>query len=148
MKFKMFQDGENMKKQYVTVLFTLICVLGLGLGARAQEEDTVVAKVPYDFVVGGQVLPAGTYRVSRVKINGSRELKISSYETRASAFLIPTFFDDVQTGHAQLNFKHVGAKYFLSAVETPIGTYAIIVPPSAIKLAQMEQQGASSSGSN
>jgi hypothetical protein len=49
-----------MKKQYLTVLFTLICVLGLGLGARAQEEDTVVAKVPFDFVVGGQVLPAGS----------------------------------------------------------------------------------------
>src|SRR6201984_3877104 len=129
--------GELMKKQYFAVLFTLISVLGLGLGARAQGgEDTVVAKVPYDFVVSGQVLPAGTYRVSRVNINGSRELKISSYETRASAFLIPTFFDDVQTGHAQLNFNHVGAKYFLSAVETPIGTYAITVPPSAIKLAQ------------
>jgi hypothetical protein len=138
-----------MKKQYLTVLFTLICVLGLGLGARAQEEDTVVAKVPYDFVVGGQVLPAGTYRVSRVDSSGgSRELEISSYETRASAFLIPTYFDDVQTGHAQLNFEHVGDKYFLSAVETPIGTYALTIPPSAIKLAQMEQQGASPSGSN
>ena len=49
-----------MKKQYFAVLSTLICILGLGLGARAQEEVTVVAKVPYDFVVGGQVLPAGT----------------------------------------------------------------------------------------
>jgi hypothetical protein len=137
-----------MKKQYSAVLSTLICVLGLGLGARAQNEDTVVAKVPYDFVVGGHVLPAGTYRVSRVDITGHRELEISSYETRASAFLLPTFFDDVQTGHAQLNFEHVGNKYFLSAVETPIGTYAITVPPSAIKLAQTEQQGASSSGSN
>ncbi len=138
-----------MKKQYLTVLFTLICVLGLGLGARAQEEDTVLAKIPYDFVVGGQVLPAGTYRVSRIDTTGSsRALEISSYETRTSAFLIPTVFDDVQTGHAQRNFEHVGNKYFLSAIETPIGTYAITVPPSAIKLAQMEQQGASSSGSN
>jgi hypothetical protein len=138
-----------MKKQYLTVLFTLICVLGFGLGARAQEEDTVLAKVPYDFVVGGQVLPAGTYKVSRIDTTGSsRALEISSYETRASAFLIPTFFDDVQTGHAQLSFEHVGDKYFLSAVETPIGTYAITIPPSAIKLALMEQQGASSSGSN
>jgi hypothetical protein len=120
----------------------------LGLGARAQEEDTVVAKVPFDFVVGGQVLPAGSYRVSRVDTTGSRELEISSYEKRASAFLIATFFDDFQTGHAQLNFEHVGDKYFLSAVETPIGTYAITIPPSAIKLAQMEQQSASPSGSN
>jgi hypothetical protein len=138
-----------MKKQYLTVLFTLICVLGLGVGARAQEEDTVVAKVPYDFVVGGQVLPAGTYRVSRVDpTTGSRQLEISSYETRASVFVIPTVFDDVQTGHAQFSFEHVGDTYFLSAVETPIGTYSLTIPRSAIRLAQMEQQGASPSGSN
>lgn len=139
-----------MKKQYLTVLFTLICVLGLGLGARAQEEDTVVAKVPYDFVVGGQLLPAGTYTVSRIdSSSGLKALEISSYETRASTFLIPTFFNDVQTGRAQLNFEHVGDKYFLSAVETPIGAYVLTIPPSAIKLAQMEQQGgASPSGSN
>ncbi|HUE51211.1 MAG TPA: hypothetical protein VMO80_02620 [Terriglobales bacterium] len=139
-----------MKKQYIAVLFTLICVLGLELGARAQEfEDTVVARVPHDFVVGGQVLPAGTYRVSRVyPYYASRELKISSYETRASVFVIPTLFDDVQTEHAQLNFEHVGNKYFLNAIKTPIGTYALTVPPAAIKLAQKEQQSASSSGSN
>jgi len=79
---------------------------------------------------------------------GSRGLEISSYETRASVVLVPAFFDDVQTGHAQLNFAHIGNKYFLGAVETLIGTYAITVPPSAIKLAQMEQQGTSPSGSN
>jgi hypothetical protein len=137
-----------MTKQYLTVLFTLICVLGFGLGARAQEEDTVVAKVPYEFVVGGQVLPAGTYKVRRIDTGGTRELEISSYERRASAFFIPTFFDGIQTGHAQFTFEHVGNKYFLSGVETPIGTYAITIPRSAIKLAQMEQQGTSSAGSN
>jgi hypothetical protein len=138
-----------MKKQYLTVLFTLICVLGLGLGAQAQEEDTVRANIPYDFVVAGQVLPAGTYRVSRIDTTGSsRALEISSYETRGSAFLIPTVFDDFQTGHAQLNFEHVGDKYFLSAIETPIGTYTVTIPPSAIELARMEQQRTSSSGGN
>ncbi len=136
-----------MKKQYFAVLFTLICVIGFGLGARAQEEDTVQAKVPYDFVVRGQVLPAGRYRVSHISTS-SRALEISSYETGASAFLIPTFLDDTQTGHAQFSFEHAGDKYFLSAVETPIGTYSITVPQSAIELALMEQQSASSSGSN
>ena len=136
-----------MKKQYLAVLFTLICVLGLGLGARAQEQDTVVTNVPFDFIAGGKVLPAGTYRVSRVdSTSGSRELEISSYETRASVFVIPTVFDDVRSGHAQLNFDHLGDKYFLRAIETPIGTYAIDIPPAAIKLAQMQQQGGSHSG--
>ena len=138
-----------MKKQYVAVLFTLICVLGLELGARAQDEGAVVANVPYDFVAGGRVLPAGTYRVNRVhSYTGSRELEISSYETGAGALLIATVFDSAQTEHTQLNFEHVGDKYFLSAVETPIGRYAIAIPPSAIKLALKEQPSPSSSGSN
>jgi hypothetical protein len=136
-----------MKKKYLTVLFTLISVLGLGLGARAQEQDTVLGKVPYDFVVSGQVLPAGTYRISRISTS-SRTLEITSYETGATVFLTPTFFDDTQTGHAQFSFEHAGDKYFLSAIETPIGTYSITVPHSAIELALMEQQSASSSGSN
>ena len=138
-----------MKKQYLAVVFTLICVLGLGLGARAQEDGTVVVTVPFDFLAAGQVLPAGTYTVSRVDFPaGPRELAISSYETHASVVLVPSLFDDVQTGQAQLNFDHIGNRYFLSAVETPIGTYAIAVPPSATKLAQMDQQGMSPSGSN
>src|SRR5271169_2265274 len=138
-----------MKKHCVAVLFTLICVLGLELGARAQEFGDIVAKVPHDFVVGGRVLPAGAYRVSRVHLpSGSRELEISSYQTGAAVLVIPTVFDGVESESAQLNFEHVGDKYFLSAIETPIGTYAITVPPSAIKLALKEQQGASSSGSN
>jgi len=136
-----------MKKSYVTVLFTLICVLALGVGARAQEEGLVVAKIPYDFVAGGQVLPGGTYWVSRVEAaSGSQELEIRSYETRASVFVIPTLFNDAEIGHTQLNFDHVGDKYFLSAIKTPIGTYTVTIPPSAIKLAQTEQQSAPPSG--
>jgi len=136
-----------MKKQYLAVLFTLICVLGLGLSARAQEQDTVVTNVPFDFIAGGKVLPAGTYRVSRVdSTSGSRELEISSYDTRASVFVIPTLFDDVQSGKAQLNFEHLEGAYFLNAIKTPIGTYAIDIPPAAIKLAQTQQPSGSHSG--
>ena len=136
-----------MKKQYLAVLFTLICVLGLGLGARAQEQDTVVTNVPFDFIAGGKVLPAGTYRVSRVApVSGSRGLELRSEERGASVFVIPTVFDDVQSDKAQLNFEHLGGTYFLNAVKTPIGTYAIDIPPAAIKLAQMQQQGGSHSG--
>jgi hypothetical protein len=149
MKFKMFQQGEIMKKQYLAVLFTLICLFGLGLSARAQEQDTVVTNVPFDFVAGGKVLPAGNYRLQRVRpSSGSRELEIRSYETRASVFVIPTAFDDVQSDKAQLNFEHLGDTYFLSAIETPIGTYAIDIPPAAIKLAQTQQPGGSHSGGN
>ena len=138
-----------MKKRYLTVLFTMICVLGLGLGARAQGEDTIVAKVPYDFAAGGAVLLAGTYRVSRVDSAGPRELLIRSYETGASVFLIPTEFADAPAGHAQLSLQRVGDKYFLSRIQTSNGVYTTAIPRSATKVAQMEQhESMSSAGSN
>jgi hypothetical protein len=141
--------GEIMKKQYFAVLFTLMCVLGLGPRAQAQDEDTVIAQVPHDFVAGGAVLPAGTYRVSRVDTAGTRELLIRGYETGASAFLIPTVFADAPAEHAHLSLQPVGNKYFLSEIQTANGVYTIVIPPSAIKLAEMEQHdGTSPSGSN
>lgn len=139
-----------MNKHYVTALLTLICVVGLTLGARAQErEDTVVARVPYDFVVAGVVLPGGTYRVSRVDTDrGARELQISNYETSVNVLLIPTVFDDVKTGRPEISFQHVGDKYFLSSIRTPIGTYALSTPVPAISVAQEKPGANTTSGTN
>jgi hypothetical protein len=140
--------GEIMKKYYLTVLFTFICLLGLGVGARAQEEDTIIAEVPYDFVAGGAVLPAGTYRVSRVDTGGTRELLIRSEETGAGAFVVPTVFAYAPGENAHLSLQLVGNKYFLTAIQTSNGVYTMAIPRSAVKLAEMDQHGTSSSGSN
>ena len=140
-----------MKKGYVTVLFAVFCVLGLGRNARAQQAgDTIIAKVPHEFVAGGVTLPAGTYTVSRLdSAHGSRELKISNRETSASVYLIATIFDDTQSGQSQISFIRLGDNYFLSSIQTPIGTYATHIPRSVIALAQTKDHGTvSSSGTN
>lgn len=138
-----------MKKRYFAVLFALTCVLTLGLSARAQGEDTVVATIPYDFVAGGAVLPAGTYRVSRIDTGGERELRISSYETGASAFLLPAMFAGAPAEQPQLSFETIGDKHFLSKIQTANGIYTIALPRSATELAQKEQrERMSSSGEN
>lgn len=137
-----------MKRQYVTVLFSLICVIGFVPGARAQDEDTVVAKVPYDFVIGGQLLPAGAYRVSRVDSGGLRELIIRSSDTGVAVLVTPTVFAYAPHERAKLSLRPVAGTYFLTAIQTLNGVYTMAIPRSAIRLAQMEQRGASSSGSN
>ena len=138
-----------MKKRYFTVLFALTCVLALGLSAQAQSEDAVVAMVPYDFVAGGAVLPAGTYRVSRIDTGGERELRISSYETGASAFLLPTMFAGAPAEQPQLSFEKIADKHFLSKIQTANGIYTIALPRSATELARKEQRELmSSSGEN
>jgi hypothetical protein len=139
-----------MKRSYIAVLLATICVLGLGAVANAEEEDIVIAAVPYDFVAGGVAFSRGTYRVSRIDSGrGTRELKISNYETRINLLLLPTEFDDVQTGHLQISFVHVCDKYFLNGITTPAGTYTISVPRTANAIAQVKDHGTvSSAGAN
>lgn len=92
-----------MKKSYLGVVFTLICLLGLGVSARAQDAGKVVANVPFEFVAGGETLPAGTYSVSRVSFQAHRGLVIRSYDN--SVFLLPIVFDGAPAEHAQLGLR-------------------------------------------
>jgi len=119
----------------------------LGISARAQDVDKVAVKVPFDFVAGGQTLPAGTYNVTRASDQAFPALVIRSFDN--SAFLLPMFFDGVSADHAELSFRHVGDKYFLSEVKTPAGVYAIRAPRAMTQVAQMKDHGTvSSSGAN
>src|SRR5580704_9696591 len=129
-----------MKKSYFIVVLALTCVLGLGGSSRAQDASRIVVNVPFDFVAGGETLPAGTYSVSRVSSEAQPDLVIRSDDR--SALLLPIVFDGVPAEQAKLGFEHLGDKYFLSRVETLAGVYTIGTPRAMTKVAQMKDHGA------
>ena len=49
-------------KKYSSIAALLFSVAGLLVPARAQEAKLIVT-VPFEFIVGTQTLPPGTYRV-------------------------------------------------------------------------------------
>jgi len=137
-----------MKKFHVIALLVFTCLLGLSVGARAQDVDGVVVTVPFDFVAGGATLPAGQYRINRVNPGVNRELLIHSY-SNGGAFVLPVVFDGVLTDQPTLSFEHIGSRYFLSKIKTPGGVYSMKTPPENIALAQAKSQStSSSSGTN
>jgi hypothetical protein len=137
-----------MRKFYVAALLTIACLLGLGVGARAQDIDGVVVKIPFDFVAGGANLAAGEYRISRVSSSINRELAIQSY-SNGGAFLLPMVFEGVPADQAALDFEHIGNRYFLSKIKTLGGVYSMKTPSEKIALAQAKSQNtSSSSGTN
>jgi hypothetical protein len=143
-----------MKKSYLSIALTLTCLVGLSISAHAQDLSKIAATVPFDFVAGGETLPAGIYSVSRVRSGDPRSLAIRSDDN--TVFLLPMSFDGdpvpvnrASADHAEFSFEHVGGKYFLSRVETPGGIYAFRTPRAMTQVAQMKDHGiASSSGSN
>jgi hypothetical protein len=100
--------GEIMKKKYATILLTLICLLGLGVAATAQTRGKIVVTLPFEFVVSGKTLPAGTYTVSRFADDKSEGPILRSYENRASVFVRPVEIEHASADKPQVSFERVG----------------------------------------
>jgi len=82
----------------------------LGMSAKGQAVDQIVVKIPYDFVVAGKTLPAGTYRVNRLRDADPGVLILSSFENRTSAIVLPTtHVDSSSADQVQVSFERVGA---------------------------------------
>ena len=154
-----------MKKRYASILFTLICALGLGVAAKAQTRgqiietqpfdlvvsgrDQIVVTLPFEFVVSGKTLPAGKYRIIRFSDDKSDGLILSSYENRTSVIVHPIEIESARADKPNVSFERVGEQHFLSRIQTTYNIYNISVSRSAImEAAVRSHDGTAVSGSS
>jgi len=93
----------------------LFCAVGT---AQASESIVLKANVPFQFVVRGQVFPAGKYAVVRDDLMPSLLLIRSETSSRPVAFVETTrdAGHDPAGSHAALTFKRHENQYRLAAV--------------------------------
>ena len=138
-----------MKKLCLRIAVALVSFAGLGITAKAQVVDQIVVTIPFQFVVAGKTLPAGTYRVNRVSSNDRwAGLIFSSFENRAGAIVLPTKVESTPNEKAHLSFETAGDEHFLSKIETANNVFTIPVSRAAVLLASEKSHTDSSSGSS
>jgi hypothetical protein len=138
-----------MRKQYLRILIALIGAAGLAKAAKGQSVDQIVVNIPYEFVVAGKTLPAGTYRVNRAPNSIERLLVFSSFENRTSAIVLATDVENIPADKAQISLEQVEGRYFLSKIETADHVFNFLVSRSAImEAAARSHSGTSASGSS
>ena len=103
------------------VAFALFAAASLGAAKFASAQGRVLyATVPFDFSVGGRLLPLGTYWISP---SGLHQVRIASREKEVSAFATGSPNDLSMDGQARLVFDKVAGQYFLiKIVSTSVGT--------------------------
>jgi hypothetical protein len=138
-----------MEKQCMRILIALIGVAGLGMAARGQVPDQILVNIPYEFVVAGKTLPAGTYRVNRLSDADHETLILSSFESRARVMVLSTSVESTQADKPEVSFEQVGGQHFLSKIETADHVFTIPVSRSEIlEAAARSHSGTSASGSS
>ncbi len=95
-----------------TVLAYLAATL-ISMGSACAHAQAPRFTVPFDFTVGNQVLPAGTYQVSYASETG---ILIRGKGERPHAALTTTYPADPSTGVGKLIFTKYGNQYFLHEV--------------------------------
>ncbi len=119
-----------MKRTAMNLMMTLVCAAVLAtVAAAAFTTALMTAKIPFDFNVGNQTLPAGTYTVSRSDTNS---VVILRNEKSAKSMLLVTNASQggVTNEKAQLDFRRYGDQYFLGAIK-PAGTNNNFVAPTS-----------------
>jgi hypothetical protein len=110
---------EILKGITMLTMIVAIAFVAAGVSANAQSSRTVVSNVPFEFVVGGNALPAGEYRITRALGNA---LTIRSADANAAAMRLTI---EIQPGkdkqHARLVFHRYGNSYFLAEVWSGAG---------------------------
>ena len=137
-----------MKKLCFRIALALVSFAGLAITAKAQVLDEIVVTIPFEFVVAGKTLPAGTYRVNRASDDRWAGLIFSSFENRASAIVLPNDVEDAHADKAHVSFETSGNEHFLSKIETANSVFTIPVSRTAILLASRKSHTDTPSGSS
>jgi hypothetical protein len=141
-----------MKKLSLRIAVALVGFAGLGITAKAQQfsqvSDQVVVTIPFEFVVAGKTLPAGTYRVNRLSNDKGAGLILRSFETRAGVIVHPIDVQSAPADKAQVSFETAGGEHFLSKIQTADNVFTIPVSRAAILLASGKSHTNTASGSS
>ena len=103
-----------MKRTTVLAYLAATLISMISMGSACAHAQAPAFKVPFDFTVGNQVFPAGTYRVKATNATNTTIL-IRSRDDRFYA-LTTTYPADPSTGVGKLIFAKYGNQYFLHEV--------------------------------
>jgi hypothetical protein len=137
-----------MMKNLLRIAVALIGFAGLGITAKAQVADQIVVTIPFEFVVAGKTLPAGTYRVNRVSNDKWDGLVFSSFENRAGVIVHPIGVESAPDDKTQVSFEKAGDEHFLSKIQTADNVFTIPVSRTAILVASGKSRTNTASGSS
>jgi hypothetical protein len=137
------------KKKYARILLSLIGVLGMSAAAKAQSRGEIKVTLPFEFVVDGETLPAGTYTVSRFAEDKHEALILSNYEARRSVFVHPGGVDSASADKPEVSFQRLGEQLVLSSIRIEREVYSVAVSRStALEAAGRSHENTGSSDSS
>jgi hypothetical protein len=119
-----------MKRITALAFLTAALFSMISMGSACAHAQAAEFKVPFDFTVGNQVFPAGTYQVSYYPTKTA--ILIRSQDDRFHAFTT-THPADPSTSGGKVTFTKYGNQYFLHEVLCSARSMNVALPTSRLE---------------
>jgi hypothetical protein len=104
-----------MKRQMLT--FAAVLATLLVSGSAYAQTIKIQANVPFNFVVSGKTMPAGSYLIQSVGAQDGKTLRLSSDDKKEAAVINANSAQSLTPAdRTKLVFHRYGDRYFLSQV--------------------------------
>jgi len=110
----------------ITFIALFALVSFVTVGSISAQEQAVKANVPFDFTVGGKLLPAGHYTLS---VANAGVIKIENSDQHVAILTMATA-DSNQSKTGELVFNKYGDQYFLREILCSPAAMNMAVPDS------------------
>jgi hypothetical protein len=108
-----------------------VAALLAGSAQTARADETIVAKIPFAFVVRGMELPAGDYTITRDDTNRDLIVIAKAQGPRLTFVLTQTGDADGPDPQPKLEFERVGGLMYLSQITLGRGDVRDIPAPAS-----------------
>jgi len=106
-----------MKNMLLSVAIISVLAVTGGTAASAQVTDTIVADIPFGFMVRDTTLPAGEYTIKRIDSTSPGVMEMRSADGHeALVFLAGTALANKTPDQTELVFDRIGDQYFLTEI--------------------------------
>jgi hypothetical protein len=126
-------------------LLSSLAVLAFSVATLYANAEQLRVSVPYDFVAGGKLLPAGTYIIGRYDSTDAFLTIVDADRQQAATFILPISFESKVSSDSKLQFEQTGGVYLLGQIQTGSGVYTLAPESSELRMA-LQQSGRTSVG--
>ena len=119
---------------------TVLLMSGL-MAAQSLSSSTVVANVPFDFMVSNKIIPAG--ECTAKSLTGD-VLAINNFEARKGALVNSSHANATKGDRTVMVFERYGSQYFLSEIRIEGSDRSYKLPKSRAEVELRAQNAAAS----
>jgi hypothetical protein len=96
------------------------------IAPSASAADALRVSVPFDFIAGGQTMPAGEYIVAKMSSSGLIMVQGRANKRSAALITMPSGYSGAASADPGLTFNSTGTRHVLSSVMLGSGETRVI----------------------